>query len=375
MISTTKRLGDYIQLVDNRNTDNSVDNVLGLNINKQFMPTVANVTETDLSKYKRIKNGQFVYSAMQVGRDKTVRVSMYTGNEIALVSPAYLTFKIIDVDELNSNYLMMMFLRPEFNRHGWFISDSTVRSSLEWDRFCDIELPIPDIATQRKYVAVYNALTKNQKSYEHSIDDLQLITDTYMDNLLKTTERTELGPYIKQVDNRNRDLAVANLKGISTSKKFITSKANTSGVTFEGYKVVNTGEFAYVADTSRRGDKIALAYNESKPCIISSIYTVFEIIDQQKLLPEFLLLWFKRSEFDRYARFNSWGSARETFDWSEMQRVQLPIPDIEVQKSIVAIHHVLESRKRINEKLKHTIADISPVLVRGVNNELEAVRV
>ncbi len=361
-----KRLGDYIQLVDNRNTDLAITNLLGINITKSFMPSVANVSGTDLSKYKVIRKGQFAYSAMQVGRDETIRIALYTYDEPAIISPAYSVIEVIDENELIPEYMMMWFERPESDRYGWFISDSSVRASLDYDRLCDIEIPIPDITEQRKYVALYKGLLANQKIYESSLEDLQLICDTYIEDLIKKEPLKRLGKYIEQSDERNRDLQVTFLQGVSTSKVLIETKANTSGVNFANYKVVRTGEFVYVADTSRRGDKIALAMNSSEPCIVSAIYTVFRVRNTEELLPEYLYLYFQRSEFDRYARFNSWGSARETFDWVDMCDVHLPIPSIEKQKAIVTIYHTLETRKRINEQLKASIKTLCPVLMKGV---------
>ncbi len=131
-MSNYKRLGDYIQLVDNRNKDLAVTNLLGINITKNFMPSVANVSGTDLSKYKVIQKEQFAYSAMQVGRDETIRLALYTNNKPAIISPAYLVIE--SKDELISEYMMMWFQRPESDRYGWFISDSSVRASLEWER-------------------------------------------------------------------------------------------------------------------------------------------------------------------------------------------------------------------------------------------------
>ncbi len=364
--SRFRRLGDYIQLVDNRNTDLAVSNLLGINITKNFMPSVANVSGTDLSKYKIIQKGQFAYSAMQVGRDETIRLALYTDDEPAIISPAYLVIESKDENELIPEYMMMWFQRPESDRYGWFISDSSVRASLDWERFCGIEIPIPDIHEQRKYVALYKGLLTNQKTYENSLEDLQLICDTYIEDLIKKEPLKRLGGYIQQSDERNRDLQVSFLQGVSTSKVLIETKANTSGVNFSNYKVVRTGEFVYVADTSRRGDKIALAMNSSKPCIVSAIYTVFKVIKPEELLPEYLYLYFQRTEFDRYARFNSWGSARETFDWADMCDVKLPIPSIEKQEAIVTIYHTLETRKRINEQLKESIKPLCPVLMKGV---------
>jgi type I restriction enzyme S subunit len=363
---TYKRIGNYIHLVDNRNKDLAVTNLLGINITKNFMPSVANTSETDLSKYKIIRKGQFAYSAMQVGRDETIRITLYTHDEPAIISPAYLVIEVNDVSELLPEYMMMWFQRPESDRYGWFISDSSVRASLDWERLCDIEFPIPSIYEQRKFVSLYNGLLTNQKVYQNSLEDLQLICDTYIENLIKTEESKTLGDYIEQSDERNSDLQITFLQGVSTNKVLIETKANTNGLSFHNYKVVRTGEFVYVADTSRRGDKIALAMNSDEPCIVSAIYTVFRVTKRSELLPEYLYLWFSRPEFDRYARFHSWGSARETFDWVEMCNVKLPIPDIKVQEAIVTIYHTLETRKRINEQLKNTIKPLCPVLMRGV---------
>lgn len=367
MKSNFKRLRNLIRLVDERNTNLSIERLLGINISKSFMPSVANVTETDLSNYKVIRKGQFAYSAMQVGRDETIRVALFTHDEPAIISPAYLVFEVIDESYILPEFLMMWLRRTESDRYGWFISDGSVRASLEWERFCEISIPIPDdIEEQKRIVAIYSGLLNNQACYEKTLNDLKLICDSFMESLSTKIGTQSLGDYIQEVDVRNSDLGITNLKGVSTSKKLITSVANLSGVEFSGYKIVRTGQFVYVSDTSRRGDKIALAMNEQEDCIVSSIYTVFEVKKGVVLLPEFLVLWFKRAEFDRYARFHSWGSARKTFNWEDMYAVKLPIPDIEVQKSIIAIHHALETRKRINEKLKSLVTPLCPILMRGV---------
>lgn len=361
-----KRIGDYIRLISNRNSDWGITNLLGVNIHKNFMPSVANVSGVDLSKYKIIQRNQFATNIMHVNRDEILPVALYQKDEPAIVSPAYMTFEVIDETELLPEFLMMEFQRPEFDRRAWTYCDSSVRGGLEWERFCDIQIPIPHIDEQRKFVALYNGLLTNQKTYANSLADLQLICDTYIENLIKTEKPKVLGEYIEQSDERNNDLQVTFLQGVSTNKVLIETKANTNGLSFYNYKVVRTGEFVYVADTSRRGDKIALAMNSAEPCIVSAIYTVFRVVKTLELLPEYLYLWFARPEFDRYARFHSWGSARETFDWADMCNVKLPIPDIKIQEAIVTIYHTLETRKRINEQLKNTIKPLCPVLMKGV---------
>lgn len=361
-----KRLGDYIQLVDNRNKDLMVTNLLGINITKNFMPSVANVSGSDMSKYKIIQKGQFAYSAMQVGRDECIRLALYTEDKPAIISPAYSVIEVIDENELLPEYMMMWFQRPESDRYGWFISDSSVRASLEYDRLCEIEIPIPHIDEQRKYVALYKGILANQKAYESSLNDLQLICDTYIEDLIKNEPPKLLGDYIQQADERNTDLKISNLLGISVNKVFMPSKANQNGLSLSNYKVVKERQFGYVSVTSRNGEKISIALLEGKTGVVSSTYTVFEVKNFKELLPEYLFLFFKRPEFDRYARFHSWGSARETFDWNDMCEVKLPVPDIKIQEAIVTIYHTLEARKRINEQLKASIKPICPVLMRGV---------
>ena len=166
----------------------------------------------------------------------------------------------------------------------------------------------------------------------------------------------KLGQYIRQVDVRNTEGKEENLLGVSVQKQFIPSIANTVGTDFTKYKVVKKGEFTYIPDTSRRGDKIGIAlledYDEG---LVSNVYIVFEVIDEKQLMPEYLMLWFSRPEFDRYARFKSHGSVREVMDWDEMCKVELPVPSIETQRSIVKAYKTITDRialkKRINDNL------------------------
>lgn len=368
-----KRLGDYIQLVDNRNIDSKITNLLGINITKNFMPSVANVTDVDLSKYKIIQKGQFAYSSMQTGRDETIRLALFTEDEPAIISPAYSVIESKDETKLLAEFMMMCFQRPESDRYGWFISDSSVRANLDYERFCDIQLPIPEaIEEQSKYVNIYQGLLNNQKCYEKSLEDLQLICDTYIENLIKTEEPKTLGDYIEQSDERNSGNNIDNLLGISVNKVFIPSKSNKESLNLTNYKVVRERQFGYAPVTSRNGEKISIGLLKGQPGLVSSTYTVFKVTDKTRLLPEFLSLFFKRAEFDRYARFNSWGSARESFDWDAMCEVKIPIPDSKVQEAIITIYQTLETRKDLNENLKSKIKPLCPILMRGVVEEMES---
>lgn len=165
-----------------------------------------------------------------------------------------------------------------------------------------------------------------------------------------------LGDYINIVDLRNRELGITNLLGVSIEKRFIPSIANIVGTDLSSYKVVKNGQFAYGPVTSRNGEKISIALLNGEDCIISSSYTVFEVTRKDELDPEYLMLWFSRPEFDRYARYRAHGSVREIFGWDEMCAVELPVPDIEKQRKIVKAYKTITDRialkQRINDNLE-----------------------
>ena len=174
-----------------------------------------------------------------------------------------------------------------------------------------------------------------------------------------------LGDYIREVNVRNKDLAVTNLLGLSVNKEFILSIANIIGTDMSSYKIVERGQVVYIPDTSRRGDKIAIALlDKYDSAIVSQAYTVFEIIDHKLLLPQYLMMWFRRPEFDRYARFHSHGSAREVFDWDEMCNVMLPVPPIEKQREIVAEYETLSNRISINQQIIQNLEATAQALYR-----------
>lgn len=187
----------------------------------------------------------------------------------------------------------------------------------------------------------------------------------FLNHWVMKSNYKRLGNYIRQVDVRNRDLAVERLLGLSVNKQFIPSIANTIGTDMSNYKVVAPSQFVYIADTSRRGDKIAIALLGGQgKAIVSAIYTVFEITNEMELLPEYLMMWFRRPEFDRYARFKSHGSAREVFEWSEMCEVLLPVPSIDEQRKIVAEYQAIKQRIENNRRLIATLEATAQTIYR-----------
>lgn len=366
-----RSVGSLIEPFDKRNSDGCDYPFYGINKDKTFMPTVADTNNLDNTKYKIVSKGDFVFSGMQTGRDVCIRIALYDKEDPIIISPAYTTFRIKDSREIIPQYLFIQFNRFEMDRYGWFLSDGSIRSNLDWDRFCDIEIPLPSIDVQQELVDTYNGLKALAEQNEALIEPLSKACEAFIVDCKTKYPEVELGEYIELCDERNSDgkYTLDDVRGISTDKKFISTKANMDGVSLTSYKVVNPNEFAYVADTSRRGDKIALALNSTSTAVlISSIYTTFRSKDIKKLLPDYLYLIMCRSEFDRYSRFNSWGSARETFDWSELCRVKIPLPPIEEQRSIVNIYTCLEEAKKIASEAREKLKTLCPALVQKAAN-------
>lgn len=369
------RIGKFIVVSDETNKLNLDLPVMGLNKDKQMMPTVANLEGVNLSKYKVVENGTFVFSGMQTGRDVCIRIVLATNPNPVLVSPAYTTFVLNPEKGLIPEYLFLWFDRKESDRYGWFISDSSVRSNLDWPRFLDIKIPVPfkdgepDVERQRKVVDVWQRLRRLKEENEALATPLLELCQAKMDELKHTSPMDELGQYIEQRDERNTDnyYTVKSVRGLATSKEIIPTKANMQDVSLTSYKLMKPFDIAYVADTSRRGDKVSLGYNETdENFLLSSISTVFTSKDFNELDPTFIYLWFCRPEFDRYARFNSWGSARETFSWEEMCRVKIPKPSIEVQRAIVDIYHCARQAKQIAEEASQQLKTICPALMQHI---------
>jgi type I restriction enzyme S subunit len=360
------KIGNFIQLVDKRNDDNGKRMLLGISIQKIFITSIANVSSTDMSIYRVIKKNQFAFSPVTSRNGEKITIALLKDYDEAILSPAYQVFEVINEGQLIPEYLFIWFNRPEFDRYARFHSWGSARETFDWDTLCDVEIPIPDIEVQRKYVAMYQGLLNNQQAYEKSLADLQLICDTYIENLIKTEKPKLLGDYIEKLDNRNTDNSIQDVMGMSVLKVFRPPSVKVNMGNLSNYRIVKYNEFGYVQTTNNEKVLIVCLSKFTHPIIISSIHVVFKVKDESKLLPEFLQLFFKRKEIDRYARFHSWGSARETFNWEDMCNISLPIPDITVQEAIVTIYHTLETRKRINEQLKNSIKPLCPVLMRGV---------
>ena len=367
---TKYKIGELIQesFCKNKDLEYDISYVRGISNNKQITETKANVDDAVIHKFYIVNPGEFVYNPRTTRMGDKVGLGYNNTNQPLLFSFNNIAFCIRESakDIILPEYLYMYFNRTEFDRYAMTNGWGSATELFLFEDMCDMSIELPSLSIQQKYVDVYNAMLENQKNYERGLEDLKLVCDAYVENLRRQMLCEAIGPYIEEFNQKNIDnFKLNSVRGIATSKEFINTKANMEGVSLENYKVVEPGMIAFISDTSRRADKMSLALNQSEEnYLVSSISTVIQT-DNTKLLSKYLYLFFCRTEFDRYARFHSWGSARETFSLDDMKEVRMPLPSIDVQKSIVGIYEAYTIRKEINEKLKAQIKDICPILIKG----------
>ena len=370
MALTKYKLGKLLELSEdkNRNLKYGIDDVKGISIQKNFIETKADMSGVSLKPYYLVKPNDFAYVTVTSRNSEKITIAHNDATKTYIVSSSYVVFRVKRTDILLSDYLFMYFNRPEFDRYSRFNSWGSARETFSWEDMCDIDIELPDVPIQQRYVDIYNSMLANQRCYERGLEDLRIVLEGYTDNLRHQRQLEPLGKYLELVETRNESLqyGVDAVRGVSIEKKFIDTKADMDGVNLKPYLVVRPNEFAYVTVTSRNGEKISLAINDSENAYIcSSSYVVFRSKDADALLPQYLMLYFSRAEFNRYARFHSWGSARETFDWDEMCALEIPVPEIKIQQYIVNIYIAYQLRKEINEQMKTQIKDICPILIKG----------
>lgn len=358
------RIGDYIEWCDERNTAGRNYPVIGINRDKTFMPTVANLDGVDITKYKIVSKGMFVFSGMQTGRDICIRIGLYDKAQPALISPAYTTFFINKENDVLPEYFFMYFNRKESDRYGWFISDSSVRANLDWPRFLDIEIPLPSVAEQQKVVNAWRAFREIKEQNEAKAAPLMQLCQSYIQELKHKYPMREIGAYIEECNLRNDEAKynALQLKGVTSDGVFDVTKAKVQDLDFSNYKVVKKNDFAYNPSRINIG---SIALSTADVCIISPMYIVFHV-SEDIIIPEYLALWFRRTEFQRSTLFFASGSVRDTFGYKEMCNVKIPLPPIEVQQAIVNIYKCANEAKQIAEEADRLSREVCPALLQHV---------
>ena len=358
-------LGHYLELCSNKNTDlvYGIDDVRGVNNLKQLMTTKADLNGRDLSKFQIVNPGEFVFNHRTSRNGSKFSIAYNDGDKPIICTEDYVVFKIRDDCKkiLNARWLYMFFNRPEFDR---FVITNSWGSSTEfynWEDIQAIGLELPSLLIQRKYANVYNAMLENQKSYESGLDDLKLVCDAYIEDLRRKLPCDIIGNYVHQYNEKNNNGEITLEQGININKRFINPQRTNDN--FYGRKIVRTGQIAYC--TQLNNENIAVALRTGPDCIVSNVYDVIEFNENSGLIPEYLMLWLVRAEFGRFVYWASQGTSYEFLAYDNLANYKIPVPDYEVQKSIVGIYNVYNERREINEKLKAQIKDICPILIKG----------
>ena len=359
------KLGLYIEQSDFRNADSlyGADSVVGLSTQKQIINTKADLSGVNLTSYKLMPPKAFAYVPDTSRRGDKVSLAYNTSNETYLVSSISVVFFVRDSSDLLPDYLYMYFNRPEFDRYARYNSWGSARETFSWEEMCDIDIDLPDIAIQQKYVDIYNAMLANQRCYERGLDDLKLTVDALLDQYKEKSPRLAVGDLLEDVDIRNTDGYITEAQGININKQFMPAVASSDDLT--KYKIVTKDQFAYSAMQTGRDKCIRIALQDKEPpIIVSPAYSVLQV-KNSAVLPEYIMMWFSRKETDRLGWFMSDSSVRANLDLPRFFEIEIPVPKYEEQVLTVDIYNAYLLRREINEQLKAQIKGICPILIKG----------
>lgn len=363
------KLGKYIELREITNVDYSFDmeSVRGVNNLKQLMPTKADLNGRDLSKFQIVYPDEFVFNHRTSRNGSRFSIAYNDSNKPVICTEDYVVFRIREEarTELSPEWLYMFFNRAEFDRYVITNSWGSSTEFYNWEDLCEVEVELPLLCVQQKYVDIYNAMVANQQAYERGLEDLKVALDAQIDKIKHSAPRMRIGNILDEVDNRNSEGVIKNVQGINISKQFMPSVADINGVDLRKYKVVQKGQLAFSGMQTGRDECIRIALHDTEqPIIISPAYTVFEV-KEETVIPEYVMIWFSRNESDRRGWFMSDSSIRSNLDLERFYEIQIPIPDKKLQEAVVTFYEVYIARKKISEQLKTQIKNICPILIRG----------
>lgn len=363
MALTSIRLGDYIERSTENNSDLKYGEELitGVNSSGVFAPPKGSTLGVDLKPYKIVNNGAFVYNPTRLNLGSLA----YRTEGLCIVSHLYMIFYLTEEGKkiIDPQWLYIYFHRDEFKREVTFRNFGSQRPEFNFKDMSDIIVPLPDIDTQRKYAGIYNAMSSNQQCYERGLEDLKLTCDAYIEDLRRKMPCEEIGPYLRECNEKNEGNAITLFQGVNVDHVFTEPKRVAEDS--ENGSVVRTGQFAFNKVMKSNRTKLPIALREGPDCVVSNSYQVFEITDTKKLNPKYLLMWFNRTETQRYAGFISFGTTRDIFTFEDMGKIAIPIPSVEIQQDVVDIFTVYQERSEINERLKMQLKDICPILIKG----------
>jgi type I restriction enzyme S subunit len=365
------KLGELIEHSDFSNTSLKfdIDSVMGVSINKTFISTKADMTDVSLKPYLIVEPDWFAYVTVTSRNGGKISIAHNTSGKTCIVSSSYEVFYVEKTDILLPDYLFLYFCRPEFDRYSRFNSWGSARETFSFDDLADIDIEIPDITVQKKYVDVYNTMLANQRTYESGLADLNIAIAASIEEFKHIASRVAVGELLEETDARNHDGAITNVQGININKEFMPSVANLSETDLTNYKVVEKNQFAYSAMQTGRDKCIRIAlFHENEPVIISPAYSVLQVKDES-VLAEYIMLWFSRSESDRYGWFISDSSIRSSLELPRFYEIEIPLPPLPQQEAVVNFYNARQLILRNITAMGNMLKDICPILIKGAMEE------
>ena len=373
MALTKGKLGSFIELRDVRNSElkYGVNDVRGVNTSKQMMPTKADLTTRDLSKFQIVSPEEFVFNHRTSRNGSKFSIAFNDTGKPIICTEDYVVFRISEYGRkfIVPEWLYMFFNRPEFDR---FVITNSWGSSTEfynWEDICDVDMTLPPLSVQQKYVDIYNSMLANQQCYERGLEDLKLSFDALLDKFKHSSPKRSVGELLEEVDVRNSDNTFTEVSGVNITKQFMPSVASSTDL--HNYKIVSKNQFVYSGMQTGRDECIRIALlDKDETVIVSPAYSVLKVRSND-IVPEFVQMWFSRSEMDRLGWFMSDSSIRSNLDLPRFYEIEMPVPTKTEQKAIVDIYSAYTLRRSINERLKAQIKDLCPILIKGAVEEGE----
>lgn len=353
-----------IELCDERNSEGKygIDDVRGMTISKEIISTKADIKDTDLSKFYIVYPNEFIYNPRTHG--KKIGLGFNNSLKPILISWNNTAFKVKDIEKVEPTYLYMIFNREEWDREACYNSWGSSTVVFAWEDLCNMKIPLPSIETQKELVAVYNGLKELAEENEKLLEPLEESCQVFIVDCKKKYPMKKLGDMIEEVDIKNSDNKIKAVKSVSITKEFKETGAKVNKDELSGYKLVPPRHLSYV-QTTKNEKCFANALNTSNETyVVTSVNKVIKSKDENILDIGYLHLFLRREEFDRYAIFNSWGSAREIFAYDDLCDVQIPLPPLEIQQKIVDLYNCYEECKRISTTAREKIKNLCPALVQ-----------
>lgn len=362
------RLGELIEPLDRRNNDRKFDisYVRGISNSKEIMQTKADVDENVISKFYIINPGEFIYNPRTTRMGEKVGLGFNNTNTPLLFSFNNLAFRIKESanNSVLPEYLYINFTRNNFDRFARINSWGSATEIFSYDDLFSFQIPLPSIETQKELVAVYNGLKELAEENEKLLEPLEESCQAFIVDCKKKYPMKKLGDMIEEVDIKNSDNKIKAVKSVSITKEFKETGAKVNKDELSGYKLVPPRHLSYV-QTTKNEKCFANALNTSNETyVVTSVNKVIKSKDENILDIGYLHLFLRREEFDRYAIFNSWGSAREIFAYDDLCDVQIPLPPLEIQQKIVDLYNCYEECKRISTTACEKIKNLCPALVQ-----------